>query len=256
MRGYRLLKQSGRIDAISGIKEDLTKQNFNFTDKDFSYYFMGDGYLNTEIVIRQYLLVRIGGYNLNHLLLLAAGKAGSKVVYPLPKEWRKAITNHGYDVANFSSSLLWQLYIFSALLYGIFQKSKIFFFGLKSLILKPIKPKKHVYFSNLSSSNFAAIDAGHKSYDIISWYLQWKGRINNIGAIHHSAPSVSSKIIDNVDLVFQQDTLPSLAGLRVTFSYAFWGIGASFIAMFDCFRGRWWHALILNQAALSKQVRC
>lgn len=256
IRGYRKLKKSGRIDLISRVKEDLTKHNFSFTDKDFSSFFMGDGYLNSEIVIRQYLLIRIGDYNLNQALLLAKGKSGGKVIYPLPKEWRKAITNHGFDVANFSSSILWQLYIFSAFLYGMFQISKIFFFGLMSLIHKPIKPKKYVYFANLSSGNLPPIDPSQKSYDIVSWYLQWKGKVKNIGAIHHSDPNVPTKIIGDVDLAFQQDTLPSLTGLKVIFSYAFWGIAASLIALFDFFRGKWWHAFILNQAALSKQVRC
>jgi polysaccharide biosynthesis PFTS motif protein len=67
---------------------------------------------------------------------------------------------------------------------------------------------------------------------------------------------VPTKLIGDVDLVFQQDILPSLSGLKVIFSYAFWGIIVSFMAFLDYFRGRWWHALILNQAAMSKQVRC
>ena len=34
-----------------------------------------------------------------------------------------------------------------------------------------------------------------------------------------------------------------------------WGIGAILIATWDFLRGRWWHALLLNQAALAAQVR-
>ena len=257
MRGYRAIKQSGRTGIISKVKEALTEQSLGLTVKHFSSYLMGvNGYLVGEIVVRQYLLLRIGGFNLNQALLFALGKRGGKVIYPLPKEWRVTISQHGFKVANIRSSFLWQLYIFGAWLFGIFQIVKIILSSFISLISKPIKPKKHIYFANLSSGNLPPIDSSQKSYDIASWYLQWKGNIKNIGAIHHSVSNASTKLIGDVDLVFQQDILPSLSGLKVVFSYAFWGIIASFIALLDCFRGRWWHALILNQAALSKQVRC
>lgn len=256
MRGYRLLKQLNQIDLIFRVKLALTEHQLNFTDKNFSLFLMGAGCAYGEIVVRQYLLLRIGGLNLNQALLFSLGKENGKVIYALPKEWRVTISQHGFKVANIRSSLLWQLYIFGAWLYGIFQTVKIILYSLTSLMHKPIKQKKYVYFSSLSSGNLPQGISGQKSYDIVSWYLQWKGNIKNIGAIHHSVPNVPTKLIGDVDLVFQQDILPSLSGLKVIFSYAFWGIIASFIALLDCFRGRWWHALILNQAALSKQVRC
>ena len=255
MRGYRLLKQLNQIDLISRVKLALTEHQLNLTDKNFSPFLMGAGCAYGEIVVRQYLLLRIGGLNLNQALLFSLGKENGKVIYPLPKEWRVTISQHGFKVANIRSSLLWQLYIFGAWLYGIFQIAKIILSSLASLIQKPIKQKKYVYFSSLSSANLPQGISGQKSYDVVSWYLQWKGKIKNIGAIHHSVPTVPTKLIGDVDLVFQQDILPSLSGLKVIFSYAFWGIIASFIALLDYLRGRWWHALILNQAALSKQAR-
>ena len=256
MRGYRLLKQLNQIDLISRVKLALTEHQLNLTDKNFSPFLMGAGCAYGEIVVRQYLLLRIGGLNLNQALLFSLGKENGKVIYPLPKEWRVTISQHGFKVANIRSSLLWQLYIFGAWLYGIFQIAKIILSSLASLIQKPIKQKKYVYFSSLSSGNLPQGISGQKSYDIVSWYLQWKGKIKNIGAIHHSVSNVPTKLIGDVDLVFQQDILPSISGLKVIFSYVFWGIIASFIALLDCFRGRWWLALILNQAALSKQARC
>ena len=257
MRGYRVLRQSGQINLIAKVKEALSENRLGLTNMHFSPYLMGEnGYLVGEIVVRQYLLVRVGGYGLNQALLFAFGKPGGKVIYPLPKTWRKTITNQGVDVANLRSSLLWQLYICLALLYGIFQIAKIFFSGFKSLIHKRVKQKKYIYFVNLSLSNLPLGGATQKSHDIISWYLQWKGKIKNIGAIHHSVPDVSVKSINEVDLVFQKEILPPLIGWTAIFKYAFWGINASFIALLDCFRGRWWHALMLNQAAQSEQVRC
>jgi polysaccharide biosynthesis PFTS motif protein len=257
MRGYRLLKQSGRITLISQVREALSENSLGLTKMHFSPYLVGEnGCLVGEIVVRQYLLVRVGGYGLNQALLFAFGKPGGKVIYPLPKAWRKTITNLGVDVANLRSSLLWQLYICSALLYGILQIAKIFFCGFKSLIYKRVKQKKYIYFANLSPSNLPLGGVAQKSHNVISWYLQWKGKIKNIRAIHHSVPDVSAKSINDVDLVFQKEILPPLIGWIAIFKYAFWGINASFIALLDFFRGRWWHAFILNQAAQSEQVRC
>lgn len=255
MRGYRLLKELGQIHLISEVKESVTEQKLSLTDKSFSALLMGAGNSYGEIVVRQYLLIRIGGEGLNRALLSALSKGQGKVIYPLPKAWRTNISQHGFKVANIRSSLLWKLYIIAAWLYGVSQIVKIIFSGLISLTHKPIKQKKHVYFDRLSLGNLPQGVIGQKSYDIVSWYLQWKGKTKNIEAIHHNVPNVSMQL-DKVDLFFQSKILPSLTGWMPILNYTLWGIGASLIALLDCFRGRWWHPFMLNQAAQSKQVRC
>jgi len=255
MRGYRVLKQSGRIDLIAQVKEALTEQEFDLSAKDFSPCMMGAGCSYGEIVVRQYLLIRIGGLGLNQALLHALGKNGGKVIFPLPKEWRVTISNYGFDVANIRSSLLWYLYILGACLYGALQIAKVILCGFKLLIQEPSPTKNHVYFANLSSGNLPHCIHGQKSYDIVSWYLQWSGRAQSVEAVHHSVPNVPNKLIDGVDLVFQAQALPALIGLKAVVRYTAWGAMACFIALLDSLRGRWWHALLLNQSALSAQVR-
>jgi polysaccharide biosynthesis PFTS motif protein len=255
MRGYRVLKQSGRIDLIAKVKEALTQQGISLSAKDFSACLMGAGFSHGEIVVRQYLLIRIGGLGLNQALLHALGKNGGKVIFPLPKEWQVTISKYGFDVANIRSSLLWYLYILGACLYGALQIAKVIFSGFKSLFQESSPPKNHVYFANLSSGNLPHGIHGQKSYDIVSWYLQWSGRAQSIEAVHHSVPNVPNKLMDGVNLVFQPQALPALIGLKAVARYTAWGVMACFIALMDCLRGRWWHALLLNQAALSAQVR-
>lgn len=255
MRGYRVLKQSGQIDLIAKVKEALTEQEFSLSAKDFSACLMGAGCSYGEIVVRQYLLIRIGGLGLNQALLHALGKNGGKVIFPLPKEWRVTISSYGFEVADTRSSILWHLYIFGAWLYGVLQIAKVILSGFKSLIQEHKPPKNHVYFANLSSGNLPHGINGQKSYDIVSWYLQWGGRAQSVEAVHHSVPNVPNKLIDGVDLVFQAQALPSLIGLKTVARYTAWGAMTCFIALLDCLRGRWWHALLLNQSALSAQVR-
>ena len=255
MRGYRLLKQSGQISLISRVKQALTEQQLRFADKSLSPFLMGAGYDCGEIVVRQYLLIRIGGLGLNQALLYASGKQGGKVIYPLPKAWRITISQHGFKVANFMSSLLWQLYIFGTLLYGALQIFKIILSGLSSLGTKTSKSKKHVYFAHLSGDNLPQGHEGEKSYDIVSWYLQWSGRNQNIAAVHHSVPNVVNKTVGAVELVYQTQMLPPLQEVVAVFKFLVWAMCACFLALIDCFRGRWWHAFLLNQTALSAQVR-
>lgn len=255
IRGYRLLKQSGRIDLIAKVKEALTEQEFDLSAKDFSPYMMGAGCSYGEIVVRQYLLIRIGGLNLNQALLHALGKSDGKVIFPLPKEWRVTISKYGFKVSNIRSAILWHLYIFGAWLYGLLQITKVIFSGFKSLSQEPKKSKKYAYFANLSSGNLPHRVHDQNSYDIVSWYLQWSGRAQRVESVHHSVPNVPNKLIEGIDLVFQIQALPSLIGLKVVASYTAWGLMACFIALLDCLRGRWWHALLLNQSALSAQVR-
>ncbi len=255
MRGYRLLKQSGRIDLIAKVKEALTEQEFSLSAKDFSPCIMGAGCSYGEIVVRQYLLIRIGGLNLNQALLHALGKSDGKVIFPLPKEWRATISKYGFDVANIRSSLLWQIYIFGVWLYGVLQIAKVLFSGFKSLTQESKKLKRYVYFANLTSGNLPYGIHSQKSYDIVSWYLQWTGRAQSVEAVHHSVSNFPNKVVDGVDLVFQTQLLPPLFGWKPIAKYTVWSVISSFIALMECFRGRWWHALLLNQAALSSQVR-
>jgi polysaccharide biosynthesis PFTS motif protein len=255
IRGYHALKKSNQLDRISVLKQDLTDQPLRLYKLSSSSRFMGAGYPEMEVIVRQYLLLRIGGISLNKALLFALGKRGGKVIFPLPKDWQITIAKHGFDVANYRSSLLWQLYVFGAFLYGIFQIAKIISSGLASRIREPLQQKKHIYFANLSANNLPQIASGKKSYDIFSWYLQWSGRIQNIEAVFHSVPNISNRFINDVELISQAGVLPHLVGLRSIFNYVTWGLRESFLAFFDYIRGRWLHAFILNQAALSAKLR-
>ncbi len=255
IRGYRALKKNNQLDRISLLKQALTEQQLSVPKEHFSLYLMGAGYSAAEVVLRQYLLIRIAGLNLNKALLYALGKSDGKVIFPLPKEWRTTISKYGFKVSNIRSAILWHLYIFGAWLYGLLQITKIIIFGFRSLIQQRKNPKPHVYFANLNSGNLPHGIYGQKSYDIVSWYLQWSGRAEFVEAVHHSVPNLPSKVIDGIDLVFQAQMLPALIGLKALARYSAWGVMACFIALMDYFRGRWWHVFLLNQSALSAQVR-
>lgn len=255
MRAQLSLKRSGNLDRIAQVKQALTEQHLNLTGREFSPLLMGRSIELGETVVRQYLLVRCGGLNLNQALLSALGKKDGSVVFYLPKEWRNILTQHGFKVAHIRSGILWQLYICAAWMYGALQIARIAFAGMTSRQNADIKQKRPVCFVDLGPGNLPRQIDGSQSHDVISWYLQWPGRAPGIEAVRHTVRNAQPVRVNGIEVMPAGHVLPGLGSVRTTIRYALWGMCASTIAAFDCLRGRWWHALLLNQAALAAQVR-
>lgn len=255
MRGYRVLKQSGHLSRIADVKQELTDHPLGMNSQHFSSIVMGAGAASGEIIVRQYLLIRVGGVNLNRALLLALGKERGRVVFPLPREWRNILTRHNFEVDHFWSALLWQLYILTLLLYGVATIGKIAFAGIISTKRTVFNQKRYAYFADLVPGSLPQEINGSQSHDIISWYLQWSGRNPDIEEVHHNVANSSPTIVGKVAVLPQHGPLPAIIGVRSIINYIVWGLWVSFNSVINCLRGRWWHALLLNQAALAAQVR-
>jgi polysaccharide biosynthesis PFTS motif protein len=115
MRGYRNLKKAGRLDCIATIKKELTTQELSINKKFYSRQLFGAGIDSAELIVRQYLLFRIGGINLNRALLLAAGKANTSVAFSMPSEWADTIEQHGFKVNRLKSKSVLNLIISMAM---------------------------------------------------------------------------------------------------------------------------------------------
>ncbi len=255
MRGYRVLKQSGRLNRLSDVQQELTENKLGLANKYFSPIVMGRSAESGEIAVRQYLLTRIAGVKLNHALLRALSKKQGRVLFPMPKQWRTILSQNGFKVAHFRSALLWQLYIYGNLFYGFVKIGKIAFAGITDRKITGINHKTFVYFSDLGLNNLPQEINGRQSYDVVSWYLQWGGRKQGIESIHHNITSCPNVTVNGITVIPQRGALPEIMGWKAITRYVVWGILASIIATLDCLRGRWWHALMLNQAAFAAQVR-
>lgn len=254
MRGYRALQHTEGLDRIAQVKQALTEHHLNLTHRDFSPLLMGRGVELGETVVRQYLLVRCGGLNLNQALLSALGKKDGSVVFYLPKEWRNILTQHGFRVAHVRSGILWQLFVGAVLSYGVLQIGKIIAVGLFARKDAKQAQKRYAAFADLGPGNLPQQIDGSQSHDVVSWYLQWPGRAADIEAVRHTVRNAPPVRVGEVDVLPARHVLPGLEGARAVVGYAIWGLRASIVAVADCLRGRWWHALLLNQAALAAQV--
>ena len=255
MRGYRNLKKAGRLDCIASIKRELTTQNLGIKKKFYSRQLFGAGIDCAELIVRQYLLFRIGGINLNRALLLAAGKDDAGVAFSMPSEWIDIIEQHGFKVNRSKSAFMWRLYLLIMFFNGVLKITQIIFSSLNFPEKYQIITKPYVYFSELINSNIPKRVQWQMEHNIVSWYLQWDGRKTNVKTICHSAPNTFSKNLGDVELVTQRGPIPRLANSNELSKYIGWALVSIPLSFIDLFRFRWWHPLLLNQSALSAQVR-
>ena len=256
MHGHRFLKDSKSLRRIGKIKGALTVQPLDIEQKAFSRYIFGENIVQAEIVCRQYLLSRVAGLNLNRALLYAFGKPGSSVAYYLPPEWRKKISDHGIRIASLRTSLLWQAYVGMMLSYGVLKIANIILNGIKTTFRQSRQRLgNYVYFDGLGPGNLPQPCQDGLSHDIITWYTQWKDGIGNLDTICHGVAASDHRAVNGTPVVPILGPLPPLARFSTLLRFIAWAIGAMLMATWDFLRGRWWHALLLNQAALAAQVR-
>ena len=244
------------MSLIGDIKRKFTTQSLNIGERASSKYIFGENVALVESLSRQYLLTRVGGLNLNRALLYAFGKPGSSVAYFIPPEWRKIIRNHGVKVAPFRTALLWQTFIGMMLAYGFLRIVRIIFEGI---MVEKDQPNRrlgrYVYFDGLVSGNLPQSCRDGVSYDIINWYIQWVGRISDIDTICHGVIGTDMRSVRGTPVIQIPEPILPLKSLGSLFRYLIWGLVASLLTIWELLRGRWWHALLLNQAALATKIR-
>jgi len=255
MRGYRNLKNANRLDCIANIKRDLTKKKLNINEKLYSKYFFGAGIESAELVLRQYLLIRIGGTNFNKALLLVAGKANTRVSFSMPSEWIDIIEKYGFKVNKLKTILMWRLYVLMLLMIGILNIFKVIMASLNFLAKTKTRLDPYVYFAELNNGNLPKTAKFQFEHTIISWYLQWDSRKPNIRTICHDVPNSFNKLLGDIELNDRTSPIPELTSFNKLIKYVGWGLLSISIAFIDFFRWRWWHPLLLNQSALSAQAR-
>ena len=255
MRGYSSLRDSKSLNRIRDIKRELTIEPLDIKQRVSSKYIFGESVEQAEIVCRQYLLLRVAGLNLNRALLYAFGKPGSSVAYFLPPEWRKQIRRHGVKVASLQTALLWKLYVGIMLAYGVLIIAEIIFDGIRATFTKKSQDLgNYVYFTDLVAGNLPQKKGDGHGHNIISWYMQWAGRIVDIDTVCHGLKGAEQREVSGKPVIPVPKPIPPLKGFVSLVRFITWSIGASLTASWSFLRGHWWDAFLLNQAALSTQV--
>jgi polysaccharide biosynthesis PFTS motif protein len=151
---------------------------------------------------------------------------------------------------------MWQAFVGMMLAHGVLIIAKIILNGMKAACNRSTQQLgRYVYFNALAPGNLPQPCRDGRSHDIITWYMQWSGRIRVIDKLCHGVMGAEPRAVNGTPVILVPSPIPPLTRFGSLARFLAWGIGAGLIATWDYLRGRWWHALLLNEAVLAAQVR-
>jgi polysaccharide biosynthesis PFTS motif protein len=256
MRGHRFLKVSNQLGRITSVTDALASTRLDQCERRSSKLIFGAGLKDAELIIRQYLLIRMGGQNLIKALLFALGKPGSDVVHPLPPIWRKVLRQHGFEIDEVRSALAWNGHLVLFIVYSFVAVAVRIFDSIREIIRPQHKSLgRYAYFDTLIAGTLPRPCKDGRSHDIVTWYQQWPGRVSDLDTLCHSVKGVAPSTVDGVPVVSVPSAVLPLTKINALVRFVGWSVAASVLAIFDLWRGRWWHALILREASLAAIIR-
>lgn len=257
MRGYRILKESGQLDLLIRIKDEITNTSLNEVKNGSSRIFFGAGIKNSENILKQFLILRFADLAFNRTILIAIGKGSKKLNIPVPYEWRLVLEKYGFQADTFWNKVIWLTQVALFYAYGIF-------LGLQSLLIvftkrKDIRnagnPNPTVYFNALGLNNLPQKQKDEKGYDIVSWYSRWENRQKDLGAYCHSVKNTSKTDLNGVPVIYVSLALTTLKGFSQILQYFLGLLWMPYLALIDLIKGRYWHALLLSESFQSFYFR-
>ncbi|MCX6237730.1 MAG: polysaccharide biosynthesis PFTS motif protein [Bacteroidia bacterium] len=256
LRGHRYLEKTNSLGRINTVRRAMETAQFYNGSAYYSPIIFGSGVKNAETIVQQYLLNRVATFYLGKSLLHALGKPGSAVHHPLPSEWRKIVGQYNFKVSKIRSAFVWKGFLLLFLCYGLVSIGRKILFCFKEII-RPSFPelRSYVFFEDLTAGQLPQPCNDGRSYDIITWYRQWVGRVIGLDNLCHRVKGASTRTLDPIPVVSLPSILPPLTQNILLWRYIIWAIAASLLAIFDLIRGRWWHALMLSEASSAALVK-
>lgn len=256
MRGYRMLKDSASLCRITSLNNELVTHPLNIPKTKFSSRIFGAGIDEAEAVCRQILLTRIAGIDQNASLLRSISQGASPIARHIPPQWHSVFRKHGFNISPAGCAIRWNLYAAAMLLVGGWRICRIIINGIKAVFAQLERSSvRYAYFDALANGNLPKHSKDNRSYDVISWYLQWEGKANGVDTIIHGVPGAEAMYANRIKVFAAASPIPPLAQLPLLGRFISWAFRAILEATVDLVRGRWWHAILLPQAALAAQVR-
>lgn len=247
MRGYRRLRDTGDLARVENVKNVLAHTEIGVVG-NASIKFFGTSLPFADKVIRQYLLITIAEKSLNRKLLASSTHAGYSIVHPLPAVWRRALGAQGFPVSNLRCRLLWMAFLVAMFCYGLV--------AICRTLMTAVARRDEVPMAD--TAYFAGISAGQlprsqqPSYDIFSWYASWASRAPALQALTHSIRSPAPA--GSLPLRFVGQPQPPTVGFGEWRRLAWRCCTLSCLAAASAIRGRWWHALLLREAARAAEI--
>ncbi len=255
MRGYQRLKAAGRLGRVQEVHQAVAHLPLDDIGGRTSRHIFGAAAPQAPLVARQYLMSHFADRRLNRALLYSVGTGGSAVVHPMPAAWRDALHGCGFAVARLRSALLWHSHVVGRFGYGVIAIGRHLLDGMRVILgSRQPAPGRFVFFEGLNANCLPQPAADGRSYDFVTWYARWDGRVPDLDAMRHAVGGAAERAVNGVPVVASTAVAP-IASAGALLSFVGWGARAITRAAVDMLRGRWWHAMLLSQAATAAVVR-
>lgn len=257
MRGYSVLRRSGELGLVRQIRTDLVDCLFPEIEWSASKHVFGASHSEAELLTRQYLLQRCAGIGLNKAIVLSLGRKSEPLTYPLPRAWQEVLTRRGLKVDRKWSSLAWAANVTLYFGYGVLLIAQLAAISFWATVRRqPAARDRYAYFDGLAASNLPQPGLDGRSHDICTWYARWDGRAASLSALCHSVNgALKSRAVDGLRVEYIDRPFHSLRGALAISRFLAWGFKGMMVAALDALRGRWWHAMVLAEAAKAKVVQ-
>ena len=220
MRSYNLLSKKDSLNYITILRDLLANHPVNAKDIESIFNSKND------ICLHQFLVYRLINFNFNKSLLIAISDPKKKLIYPLPKAWRKILKKEGFHTLHFQNSYLWLKFNIKWYLIGIATLIlEIFRFNIK----QKNSGKTSVYFNNLYPGN---LKKNLFSDNIISWFCKQEDS-KGIDEIYHSCNINNANNTFDEKIKYIKSPLPPFNSVKSFVLFFFWGLFKIFFVSFN-----------------------
>jgi polysaccharide biosynthesis PFTS motif protein len=254
LKGHRILKNSN-----SGFVNKLIEL-FEVTEciqhGKYSKIIFGDASNRAELIIRQFLIVKLVGFRFGRAIFYMYGRRSKALTYPLPPIWLNIAKQEGVNVRFVISIFLLNLLCLYMLFKGVIDIVKSIMQGIEALKEgRGVNLGRFVYFDDLSAVNLPSPKNVTSIPGIISWYQRWNEGVQNNDFICHTVKNQAEYHLGGPCLKYVPSQPSPPNTIFSLLRYIRWSVMAIFISFVDLLRGRWWHALMLSEASKMALVR-
>jgi len=253
MRGYRNLKQEGKLHIIEDTVQHLREYQLQIPPNALPRLLWGESLQSAELIVRQRLSSHY--LKLNRALLIASSTPDGYVVAPVPKVWRIELQRLGFRLDHLRSSAAWNLRLVKHFCYGVYKALLVLTdFVLDSPIV-PSANKNYIYFCDLAPNNIPSVTTDNSSNCIVGWYSRWPGRRRDIQSLRHSVTNSRHQYVGSYDLCYQKSPIPTLTSRTQQIYFFLLFLATLFQNLVSFCKGHWWNIIIYYESITSLLVR-
>jgi polysaccharide biosynthesis PFTS motif protein len=252
IKAYKKIQREGDRLFIGAVHEALTLKELDCGNRNLHRFFLGEAHENAEVCLRQILLKRLIGRNLNSRLLMCMTNRDRKLVYPLPDEWVEVLNSMGIKVAKYRAKLLFWCFSVVVLIHDSLKSVKEVFERLSTPRVAIVGA--YVHLIGLSKINLP-IATDRFGFTIVDWYLGWIGRAPKIRNLTHDVVNQPAHKQVDVNVIYSPFYLLGLSTFSSRAKHLIWFYSALYHVLFQALIGRPAGLLLLREAAMARRIR-